>query len=573
MARKRTTPKRRTKTTPPPPTAQHAGERIFILDIPFRTTAPGAQWVPAWKTHAYVGAALPDPLLPFASQPYSYQRWVEDDLNADPGEPMRDVAAKTPRQEQLDGAAAIVSAHRAGARQFLLADDPGTGKTITMILAAQTIARERATHSATPKILVTVDRPFVITAPHWRASIASVGDGGCRWLICSPDQLRKLLARNGRPRYTFDVQVYDESQLYRHQDTQRVSAMRRIARYSAEHATAPFLINATATPGHNPAELTYLAPAFAQLHNQPTSAWNDLGQRLVDAGLPLAKRYDRWQWGENAAASGRLQQEAADHVRRWLTDATPPLMLHRPSPQGQAPIEGMPTTLTAQQCAAYNAEWGDFQRDMGLARRGKNVAKGRAAIMRFRQKAGMLRIRATAEWASAQVDADRQVALSVEFVSTAAGPLCDELTGMNIPHSRIYGTGRFDTEAERIAFQTGSTKVCVFTVASSISLHAGEMLPNGQHATRAARVGVLHQPSYSGIATRQRLGRTHRDGQVSEWWLAYAEGTIEEQIAQVQLDRLRSTTNSVGGDTSALHKIAALLGADWLPDDALTNGD
>jgi hypothetical protein len=35
---------------------------------------------------------------------------------------------------------------------------------------------------------------------------------------------------------------------------------------------------------------------------------------------------------------------------------------------------------------------------------------------------------------------------------------------------------RFDSEAERLRFQTGQAKVCVFTTVASISLHAGETL-------------------------------------------------------------------------------------------------
>ncbi len=579
-----------------------AGERLWLLDVPYGSSAPGALWVPQWKAFTHISAELPAALKPYASRPFSYQRWLEDELNTVPGSPPTAVMPKEPRHQQYEGADAIIAAAESGARQFLLADAPGTGKTITLILAAIEIAKSRwASGSATgrrPHILVTVDRPAAITVAHWRASIAAVQAGEPtageptadeptadeqidgpgsepadrpRWLIISPDQLSKLLAGNGKPRFRFDVVILDEAQLYRHVDTKRVSAMRRVARYSDPHDSAPFVIAATATPSHNPAELTYLAPVFAQIHAEELSEWENVGARMAQAGLPLVARYGKWAWSPAAAESGALQSDSTAVVRRWLTHHQPPLMLHRAAEWGEAPLEPMPVELTAQEQEQYRINWGEFQREMGLARVGRSAAKGRAAVTRFRQKAGMIRVPYTVDWVAAQAESDRQVAVSVEFVSTAADPIADALEERGISVARIYGSGRFDAEAERLRFQQGKAAVCVFTVTSSISLHASEMMADGSSATDTARVGVLHQPGYSGIAARQRLGRIHRDGQVGEWWMAYAEDTIEEQVAVTLMDRLRSTSEIVGGDTAGLHRIAALLGADWLPDSALSD--
>ncbi|MCC5725790.1 hypothetical protein LH483_29200, partial [Klebsiella pneumoniae] len=118
------------------------------------------------------------------------------------------------------------------------------------------------------------------------------------------------------------------------------------------------------------------------------------------------------------------------------------------------------------------AEWGEFCREMDLARRGRNVAKGRAALLRFRQKAGLIRVDSTVAWIAQQIESDRQVACSVEFVTTAADPITDRLRDSGIEVATIYGRDRFDPEAERLRFQTGEAKVCVFTAVSSISLHA-----------------------------------------------------------------------------------------------------
>ncbi|UUZ59152.1 hypothetical protein [Nocardioides sp. B-3] len=198
---------------------------------------------------------------------------------------------------------------------------------------------------------------------------------------------------------------------------------------------------------------------------------------------------------------------------------------------------------------------GEFCREMDLARRGRNTAKGRAALLRFRQKAGLIRVDSTVARIAQQVDAERQVACSVEFVGTAADPIADRLRDSGIDVATIYGRDRFDPEAERLKFQTGQAKVCVFTTVASISLHAGESLPDGSQASTEPRVGVFHRARFSGIAGRRVTGRTHRDHRVSPWHIAYAEGTVEEQVGKVMVERIAAASDTVGSDTTGL--------ADW----------
>jgi len=163
--------------------------------------------------------------------------------------------------------------------------------------------------------------------------------------------------------------------------------------------------------------------------------------------------------------------------------------------------------------------------------------------------------------------------VSVEFVETAADPIRQALLDAGVPVSGIYGRDRFDVEAERLRFQTGESRVCVFTVTASISLHAGEQLPGGRTGSTTPRVGLFHQPRFSGIGARQVTGRTHRDHQVSPWRIAYAEDTVEEQVAKVMVERLAVTGSTAGGDTAGLQQIAELLDADWLPAASLTGSD
>ncbi|GGC69755.1 DEAD/DEAH box helicase [Hoyosella rhizosphaerae] len=559
-------PTRRSRTVKPAdiPTAG-TGQRIWVLDVPFKAPAAGARYYAGIKSYAYVGATLPATLTVFASKPYSYQRWVEDNLNGTHSSGAT-ASPKTPRVEQIDAAKAIARAAHAGWRGFFLADDPGLGKTGSAILGAKAALKILGGNT----ILITVDRPAAITIAAWRDSIAAFGDGGHRWLIISPDQLKKLLARNGQPKHHFDVIINDEAQQFRHLSAQRTQYQRRVAKLSAPAGKAPFVITLTATPGHHPGEYTYLSSLLAQIHQDPPAEWSNLGAKLVALGLPLTPGWDsgKWAWNEDAKASPVLQNEAVTRVRQWMTAARPPVMLHRDAPWGPAPIDGLPVDFTPEQWASYHQEWGDFQREMRLARSGNDTARGRAALMRFRQKAGMLRAAQTAGLVAAHVGRGYQVLVAVELVTTAADPVAEHLERLEIPVARIYGGGA-DLEAERLRFQRGDAHVVVFNTASAINLQANELMADGSRATSAQRIGIFHQPRYSGIQARQTIGRAHRDYQVCPWSLLYAAGTVEETAAKIMVDRLVVTSNSVDGDTGALHKIAALFGADWLPDSTL----
>jgi hypothetical protein len=546
------------------PTAR-PGERVWVLAVPFRAPAPGASWHAGLSAHVYVGPSLPAALAPYDPPPYSFERFVEDQLNAEP-RPVPPGRPLTPRPEQVTGAAAIARHAAAGGRMFLLGDDPGVGKTGTAVLAVQQVAAQRAgTGRPVRTVLVVADRPAAITVPHWTRSIAGFGDGGLRWCVTTWDRLGKVAGLMKATGVGFDVVVADEAHMVRHTTTQRwkhwasVSGARRAK-------DVPFVLLATATPAHTPLELPYLAPHFAAVHGEPLKDWADLPHRLAVHGFHVERGRYGWTWTEDA------DERRADLVvlRGWLAGTDPPATLHRPAPWGPVSVTGTPVALTPAERAQYEAEWSEFRAEMQLARRKRETARGRAALLRFRQKAGLIRAAATVDWVRAQVEADRQVAVSVEFVETAADPIREALLDGGIAVAGIYGRDRFDVEAERLRFQTGEAPVCVFTVTASISLHAGELLPGGLTASTTPRVGLFHQPRFSGIAARQVTGRTHRDHQVSPWRVAFAEDTVEEDVARVMVERLAVTGSTAGGDTAALQEIAELLDADWLPATSLT---
>src|SRR3712207_6885061 len=100
--------------------------------------------------------------------------------------------------------------------------------------------------------------------------------------------------------------------------------------------------------------------------------------------------------------------------------------------------------------------------------------------------------------------------------------------------------------------------VCVFPVTASISLHAGELLPDRSTASEAPRVGLFHQPRFSGIQARQVTGRTHRDGKTSPWRVAFAAGTAVGQGGGGWEGRLAGSGSPGGGGAPALREVAEI---------------
>ncbi len=539
-------------------------ERVWVLDVPYGTQVDGATWHPVVKTHLYVGHALPAHLEPYAPGAHTLGRFIENGLNPDRPTPDPEPTEELePRRTQFEAADAIAARAAAGGRQFLLADEPGVGKTISAVLAASVVGDLRAAR----RVLVVADRPAAITIGHWCRTITALGDGGLEWVVITWDRLEKVAA------HPWDVIIADEAHALRRTTTKRWKLWARISGYFTSHDQAPFVIAVTATPGHTPLELPYLAPAYAQVLGESMKQWTSPAQPGASFAAALGRHGVSVEQGRHGATwTTDPARRAADLklVRGWLDEERPPAMLHRAASWGPVPISGMPVALTPAERTAYEAEWGEFCREMDIARRGRNVAKGRAALLRFRQKAGLIRVDSTVDWISQQVRAERQVACSVEFVTTAADPIAERLRDCGIEVATIYGRGRFDPEAERLRFQTGQARVCVFTTVASISLQAGETLAGGLQASTEPRVGVFHQARFSGIAARQVTGRTHRDHQVSPWHIAYAEGTVEEQVGKVMVERIAAASDTVGGDTAGLTDVAELLGADWLPPAALT---
>ena len=546
-----------------------SGQRVWLLELPWGGlgggTPAGVTYYTSLTAHAYVGTALPSALEPYASKPYSYLRWREDELNGSEG-PGATAAPMTLRPEQLADVDAIVAAAEGQFRQVHLANDVGTGKTLVAVAAAKAIAASRGART----VLVTVDRPARITIPSWRRTIAALGDDNLRWIIMSSDSLGKLMARNGRPRLKVDVAIVDEAHQFRF-DSKRTSYMRRLTRMDGPHDKAPFVLTITATPGHHPGEWGYLSSLYAQVHGDPPAQWTNFGRALADRGVPLETSYGKWTWSAEAKESLQTQQTVISDVRDILLRHDPQLLLTRSAPWGPPPFDVDLVELTPDQWRAYELEWGDFQREMQLARTGNNVARGLAALVRLRQKASMIRVEHTVAAAKAELARGYQVLIATEMVFTAAHPVAEKLEADGIPVARIYGSNP-EAESERMRFQRGEAPVVVFNTPTAINLQASEQFADGTFATATPRRGFFHQARYSGLLAEQTMGRAHRNHQVCAWSLLAAAGTIEEQAGTVMLSRLIASATSTDADASTFSDVARVFGIDWIPAARLPEG-
>src|SRR5690606_26799725 len=186
------------------------GERLWVLDVPYGTQVDDATWHPAVKTHLYVGPTLPAHLAPYAPGAYTLGRFIENTLNPDDPTPNPEPTyALEPRRIQFEAADAIAERAAAGGRLFLLADEPGVGKTISAVLGATAAGDLRGA----TRVLVVADRPAAITIGHWCRTITALGDGGLDWVVITWDRLEKVKD------HAWDVIIADEAHALRRTTT------------------------------------------------------------------------------------------------------------------------------------------------------------------------------------------------------------------------------------------------------------------------------------------------------------------------------------------------------------------
>jgi hypothetical protein len=170
------------------------------------------------------------------------------------------------------------------------------------------------------------------------------------------------------------------------------------------------------------------------------------------------------------------------------------------------------------------------------------------AALRFRQKASLLRIEHTANFAKELLENGLQVAISTQFLDAAKGlnELLEDsvvISGENTSQHR---------EDLRVRFQQGDSQVAIFTITEGISLHAGEKAVKGNSLERAL---LIHDLRWSALDMAQIEGRCHRDGQKAVVYYMYGEETVEEKVAAAVIHKLSDMANMLGDDLVGLEKL------------------
>ena len=277
--------------------------------------------------------------------------------------------------------------------------------------------------------------------------------------------------------------------------------------------------------------------------------------RLQDADEKLrigrAKgRWKNWSWepneGDRAVMSALLYKgPEAIGLRRRPEDIAGWPEVQR---------ELAPIALDREGAGLYEATWREFRRELGLAGGSTRRPTGWAADLRFRQKASLLRIGGTADFAGDLLDDGQQVAISVAFLETSA-MLAEKLRGLGWSVGEINGQMTDDAnEATRVAFQTRRAR------RGDLHGHGVHLASSRRDAGRRARqVAVVHDMRHSAIQLQQIEGRCHRDGQRAVIYYAFAEGTVEEKVAATAIARMAAMDGMAGDDTTFIEEIAALI--------------
>lgn len=539
----------------------------YVVDMPFemreKITQYGGIFHPLYKTYIVRARDVAPSLKPYLAQPYSYEAWIEKFINK--GLVRKDIydmmATKDVwivRDYQKTAQDYAQKAYRHGLGGFLLADEVGLGKTVSGVAVAK--------EPDFKNILVVTT---LAATAHWRKTFLNFFMGGHEILIINYDRLHKLFkpdedkyvkkaktkrVKNKRLTKTglapkFDLVVWDES----HKMKNNTSMRSKLARKISDNALFNLYLSATA--GQNPLELSYLAPLLAKITGQSVKSMDDFENwcKSMKLGVKRAE-FGKWVWDGS--------QDSIDKIHNLLFKGSPAAALRRnPSDIAGWPEisrDLLPLELEPAEIDSYMAAWEEFKRMRQIGQSQNTSGKSKkndnalVANLRLRQKASLLKIPYTLEYIEDLLENGHQVAVSVAFKETL-GELKQKLSKKGIECSTIFGEQNArEKEEQRMAFQRGDNRVVLFTVEEAISLHQGEY-------NDVPRSMIIHDLRWSAISMSQIEGRTHRDGKFSQIYWTYFSNTIEQDIAQIVLNRVISMKSMVGDDTETLKQIERLL--------------
>lgn len=535
---------------------------IWFLDVPFEwrpvMSRLGVVWDKHYKQSVYKGD-LPEHLKPFKCHPLSWMWHQQFHANGRHLEPLtRDDTVYAARPHQKTASQSMTYAAKNKSPGFLLADEVGVGKTMSAWDFALSNPQYRTV------LIVTTSS----AQAHWRNTVRHAG-----WLptqsvvIINYDQLGKLfvLPEDGlsstrkkgmRKRVakqasapSFDLVIFDESHKGKNPTSARGVMMQKI------QSKAKFCIFASATAGQNPVELVYLSSllAFASGKKVPNKDLSEFKAWCVQQGLKITTgAYGKIEWEYN--------EEDLEKIHRWLFSGKIPLGIRR-LPEDIANWPALfrqlhPIEMDSKELQSYAKIWEEFvaeeiKQKSITAKRSVDVENNR---LRLRQESSWLRIGSTVEETLDLIEQGKKVAISVAF-----RPNLEELVRRfkdnKIEVVEIHGSlSPTEKETARLAFQKGSAKVVVFTVEEAISLHQGEYSNDS-----FPRVLLIHDVRWSAIQMAQIEGRCHRDGKEAPVFWMVAADTVDIEIAEVMIAKIKNMKAMHGDKVGDIQAIEAVL--------------
>lgn len=552
------------RQTPPWERLKELGyKKPFIYDIPWEDRAV-AQILHAENVSGlgYVSEGLAKYGEEYHVHPYSWASFVEKKIKNDPtAHPTGEHEDRyVLREDQKEDVTTVLAARSTGAPEFLIANETGTGKTVTAWSAVQKLH---------PQSVLIVCPAAVI--PVWRQHIKDMGDKGMDIVVINYESLRNLIsppeqavkakkpatqnkniALYGEPYTTFDVIIFDEA----HKMKNPTSQQSRISNTLAKHAK--FIIKLTATPGKDPSQLHYMWRGLSWVTQDPIKV---IGENNFDEYV---------KWCHNNGIHGIVEAPFGNGIK-WDGEKEDLINMEKIlygkkdgiawSTRRKSGLEvvrqPLLVDLSSKDREMYDKIVEDVKAEImeNISKNRKDLSKGLAAMMALRQKTGLLKVKSVVEYTKYAInDLEEQVVISSFFHNTTDA-LSKYLDDENIDYVVIDGTISTDEkEKRRLQFQRGEVPVIITSVKEGISLHANEESSN---ATSNPRRLIFTDTQWSPGSHLQIEGRISRNGQAGSVTIPYLADTIDEKMTTTLLSGLASQSIIQGDNQEDQLKLLA----------------
>lgn len=581
---------------------------VQIVKLPWGFRHPKVGYDKKNKVSFYKGdGPLPPELRFFQPEDFSYERWQQDELNKRVMPPQKGKAKFKPREHQVDAARAIRKAYHAGQAGFLLADKTGLGKTLSTLVGLSVIAKDQGFGVGNQaKVLIVCPKGVM---SQWRHTLHNypVSTALMRPLIINYQQLNKLLiapataknakktktknrqiASKGKPTVDWDFIVFDEAHYLKNypQSGASLSAV-SIARSNETYvkSKSPFVIYSTATPGASPLNFAVMAPVLGPIMatkkiNLKLARPDTWGDFLLEEGFAVKPGKVNWQWaaapwhGKNSEdpkeraryqkallENKKLQRRDTQKIGKALKKPNAPFIMRSPSDLANWPEQqfiALPIELNSDQRPIYQEAWVTFRTWLRLTPAKSDPKGALVQMLRYRQKASLLKVDQVTEQVIDWVDSGHQVFISCEFIDTV-DKYKEGLEKAGIKVAEISGRTSEIRDDERIRFQKGEAQVCLCTVVAGISLHSNEILPDGTKATANPRISVISDVRQNNLDTSQACGRAHRDGENSLTYFPYLEDTVDERVIGSFVNKDANMKSMMGTELASAEELERLF--------------